>query len=113
DRALAAGRPAAVLVETVLNGPGCDLARLDRLHAAGLPLVADNSTLGPAVPLALLRGVPGVSGGRASTAVPVLVFESAAKYLTRQASAGVLYGWGVAAREARLTARRTGQQLTG
>lgn len=96
-----AATPAAVLAETVLNGPSCDLPRLDLLLAAGCPVVLDNSTLSHAVP------APTVGTG------PLLVVESGSKYLSRLASSGVVYGWGAPAEAVRLTARRTGQQLQG
>lgn len=102
NRALAE-RPTAALVEPALNGPGCDVPILDPLLAAGCPLVVDNSVLGHALPGALLSGYSS----------PVLVVESGSKYLSRQASSGVIYGWGEPAAQARLTARRTGQQLQG
>lgn len=101
-RALA-DSPDAVLVEPVLNGPSCDVPILEPLLAAGVPIVVDNSVLGHALSGALLSP----HGQR------VLVAESGSKYLCRQASSGMLYGWGDLITAARLTARRTGQQLQG
>ncbi|MEU4771524.1 PLP-dependent transferase [Micromonospora sp. NPDC023644] len=100
---VATHQPDAILLETVLNGPACDIPALSTALSCGIPLVLDISTVG--------HGVP--EGLRGSTTAPLIAVESGAKYLTRQASSGVLYGWSEAITAARLTARRTGQQLTG
>ncbi|BBA95576.1 hypothetical protein RVR_488 [Actinacidiphila reveromycinica] len=95
-------RPALALAELALNGPRCDVPVLEPLRDAGVRTVLDCSALGHGVrPSALLTGPH------------VLYVESGMKYLTRQAGAGVVYGWDEWAAQARLCARRTGQQLQG
>jgi cystathionine beta-lyase/cystathionine gamma-synthase len=102
--AIAVSRPAAAIVETVLNGPRCDVPVLEPLFTSGIPLLIDNSALG--------HGLRWEDLGTGA-AGEVVVVESGTKFLTRQASAGVLYGSGTWIREARLCARRVGQQLQG
>jgi Cys/Met metabolism PLP-dependent enzyme len=104
SRMLAAHRPAAVIAETALNGPRCDILVLEPLLASGVPLLIDNSAIGHALSWEHLT---------ASAAGEVIVAESATKFLTRSASAGVLYGSGSWIGAARLCARRVGQQLQG
>lgn len=103
-RALAAQRPAAIIVETALNGPRCDIPVLEPLLASGVPLLIDNSAIGHALSWGVLA---------AQAEGEVIVAESATKFLTRSASAGVLYGTGNWIGAARLCARRAGQQLQG
>lgn len=101
---LAESRPAVAIVETALNGPGCDVPVLEPLFASGVPLLIDNSALGHALRWEDLT---------ADVAGQVVIVESGTKFLTRQASAGVLYGSARWISEARLCARRVGQQLQG
>lgn len=103
-RALAACKPTVVIVETALNGPRCDVPVLEPLLASGVPLIIDNSAIGHSLSWPDLTEV--ATGD-------TIVVESATKYLTRSASAGVLYGTGSWIAEARLCARRVGQQLQG
>ena len=102
-RAVLSSGLTAVLIESVLNGPTCDIPLLEPLLAAGIPVILDNSVLSHGLPGSLSADQPS----------PVLVVESGSKYLSRQASSGVIYGWGELGRQARLTARRVGQQLQG
>jgi Cys/Met metabolism PLP-dependent enzyme len=94
--------PALALVETVLNGVRCDVPVLEPLLEAGVPVVVDCSALGHGIDPRDLASGPAV-----------LYVESGMKYLTRSASCGVVYGWGEWAAQARIAARRTGQQLQG
>jgi len=93
--------PVAALVEVALNGPGCDVPGLEALWDRGVITVVDTSALGSAV-AGLTRHAP----------AETRFVESGTKYLTRQASVGVIYGWKGAA-AARRCARRTGVQLQG
>ena len=103
-RALTARRPAAVILETAVNGPRCDIPVLEPLLASGVPILIDNSAIGHAMSWDNLA---------ANAEGEVIVAESGTKFLTRSASAGVLYGSGSWIGAARLTARRVGQQLQG
>lgn len=94
--------PAVALLEVALNGPGCDVPVLEPLWRAGLTTVVDVSALGTAV-------APLVPHAPADT----IFVESGTKYLTRQASVGVIYGGGATVEVARSCARRTGIQLQG
>jgi cystathionine beta-lyase/cystathionine gamma-synthase len=103
-RALGEYQAAAIIVETALNGTSCDIPVLEPLLTSGVPVLIDNSALGHAL---------GWDDLAAAAASEVIVAESATKYLTRSASAGVLYGSTGWVQEARLCARRVGQQLQG
>jgi cystathionine beta-lyase/cystathionine gamma-synthase len=95
-------RPSAVIVESVLNGPTCDIPVIEPLLESGVPVILDNSVVSH-----------GLSGAFLTGRSPVLVVESGSKYLCRQASSGVIYGWGESGHAARLVARKVGQQLQG
>jgi cystathionine beta-lyase/cystathionine gamma-synthase len=94
-------RVRAVVVETAANGIPCDVvAPLKRVLPTGCALVIDNSMLSHGVRWFELLP-PG----------PVLVVESAIKYLSGTCTAGVVYGRLDMVEPARRYARRVGQQL--
>jgi cystathionine beta-lyase/cystathionine gamma-synthase len=94
-------RVRAVLVETATNGMPCEVVGpLNRVLATGCAVVIDNSMLSHGI-----RWFEFLPPG------PVLVVESAIKYLTGTCTAGVVYGGFDMVEPARHYARRVGQQL--
>jgi cystathionine beta-lyase/cystathionine gamma-synthase len=94
-------RVRGLIVETAANGVPCEVVGpLDRVLASGCAVVIDNSMLSHGVRWFELLP-PG----------PVLVVESAIKYLTGTCTAGVVYGRHDMVEPARRYARRVGQQL--
>lgn len=91
----------ALIVETATNCTPCHVvARLDRVLDTGCAVIIDNSLLSH-----------GFRWFELLPAGPVVVVESAIKYLTGACTAGVVYGSADAVDPVRRYARRVGQQL--
>lgn len=99
-RRLAEHEPRAVLLETAVNCPPCDVPRSEPLLDGEHLLIVDNSLLSHGVPWFEL--VPPER---------LVVFESGIKYLTRGCGMGVVYAQRARLETLREYARATGQLL--
>jgi len=97
--------PSVVLAETVLNAPGCALPDLRPTRAPESVVVVDATFTSWSFDYADICRAVGSDN--------VIVVESGAKYVTRDASIGVVYAPTALDEQVRAFARRTGQQLQG